>query len=300
MAARKQAEIIDFTDEMRRVSIVAHMEKQASARIDSPRMTVIVVDITPAMAEQLLGLRPRHQRTIRPYLVAAYAADMKAGRWVPNGASIVINRDFDLVDGQHRLTAIVESEVTAVSCTIVLCKIEGAEITIDVGRSRTPADVMRLGKMAGADLSRQRQAAIVWEHCGFSREKRKTIARTEFAKIVSESDMHEAVKAINGKAPAGIIGAYIAAYRKAPDEAVAFFNAALDGLHEINGVHVPALRILANWILSIRSQKNYAGDNYTRECTFRAAACWNAWRTGKPIKMLPKYHGPTTEIPEAV
>src|SRR5690606_25091996 len=149
---------------------------------------------------QILTLRPTFQRKIRGNVVSAYAEDMRAGKWSPNGASIVINADFDLVDGQHRLSAVVASEVT-LALTIVLCRVRGVENTIDIGRTRTPQDILRIGRTEAATISRQRQAAILWEACGFDREKRRNLTRRAAAEMIEKSDMLEAVKLVPSNAP---------------------------------------------------------------------------------------------------
>lgn len=71
-----------------------------------------VLDITPELAMSILEGNT-HNRNIRQRVVDMYAADMAAGKWDgENGQTIVISDDSRVVDGQHRLWAIVQSETT--------------------------------------------------------------------------------------------------------------------------------------------------------------------------------------------
>lgn len=64
--------------------------------------------IAPAEAKQLL-LAMEPQRVIRPTWVQKLAADMKAKRWHFTHQGIAFDEAGHLIDGQHRLMAIIES-----------------------------------------------------------------------------------------------------------------------------------------------------------------------------------------------
>lgn len=66
--------------------------------------------ITPDMARSLLADTKRRPR-IDKRVVDSYAAAMKAGGWIENGQSIAITRSGEVVDGIHRLLAIIEADV---------------------------------------------------------------------------------------------------------------------------------------------------------------------------------------------
>lgn len=75
-------------------------------------MKAIKTLVTPVMAETWLNERNNKNRRISPVHVNRLANEMVAGRWAMNGETIVFDQDLTLVDGQHRLTAIVRSGVT--------------------------------------------------------------------------------------------------------------------------------------------------------------------------------------------
>lgn len=68
-------------------------------------------DITPAQASAML-LRNTGNRALRRGRVAAYASDMRADKFDGGAVHIQIAPDGNIMNGQHTLTAIVESGVT--------------------------------------------------------------------------------------------------------------------------------------------------------------------------------------------
>lgn len=70
-----------------------------------------VTDVTPAMAIQWLEANT-HNRPVRPSFVELYAGDMKDGNWRLTHQGIGFDWNEVLVDGQHRLLAVVRAKVT--------------------------------------------------------------------------------------------------------------------------------------------------------------------------------------------
>lgn len=101
-----------------------------------------VRDIDPDLARELLVSNTRN-RNLRHRVVASYAADMAAGAWRENGESIKIAADGTIVDGQHRLHAIIESD-TKQRMLVVTGLPMDAQDTVDGGAKRSFADVLKL------------------------------------------------------------------------------------------------------------------------------------------------------------
>lgn len=115
------------------------MPKASVSKLSTtPRVQVAVETVTPQIAEGLL-VRNKINRNIRPSAVAAYARDMAAAGWDINGSSIVIDANGNIVDGQHRLIASVEYEVSFKTLVVRGVQPE-AQITIDSGMARTLSD----------------------------------------------------------------------------------------------------------------------------------------------------------------
>lgn len=104
--------------------------------------TYDVEDIDPVAAKELL-VGNTHNRSLRWRVVDMYAEDMRAGNWQENGESIKITPDGTVVDGQHRLHAIVDSGTTQRMLVIRNLPME-TQTVIDTGAKRTFADVLKL------------------------------------------------------------------------------------------------------------------------------------------------------------
>jgi hypothetical protein len=77
-------------------------------------MKTTIESITPAMARTLLErhLKPDRQRPMSESVVESYARAMRAGHWILTHQGIAIDDEGELVDGQHRLSAVAISGVT--------------------------------------------------------------------------------------------------------------------------------------------------------------------------------------------
>lgn len=71
-----------------------------------------LMTITPEVAKHLLSLNSNSNRTVRKAKVDSYAKDMESGLWRLTHQGIAFDWHGNLVDGQHRLHAILKSGVT--------------------------------------------------------------------------------------------------------------------------------------------------------------------------------------------
>lgn len=102
-------------------------------------MNATLETITPEIAEKLLLKNTRNRQVMQVH-VMGLAEEMKAGRWKVNGDTICLNGDV-LIDGQHRLMAVVESKVT-ITTWVVRGIASDVFDTKDVGRRRSAADTL--------------------------------------------------------------------------------------------------------------------------------------------------------------
>ncbi len=116
--------------------------------IDAPR--IAVEKVTPEIAAQMLGTMSGN-RPIRQRMVNRFSREMIAGKWLLNGESIKISREGRLIDGQHRLNAIIAAK-TAVSLFVVRGVDPSAFLTLDTGVSRSYHDAATI---AGRDWLRE-------------------------------------------------------------------------------------------------------------------------------------------------
>ena len=103
------------------------------------------VIVTPELAGQMMSKNERN-RKIRTGAVGRIDEDIRNGNWVLNGESIKLDKDGYVIDGQHRLAAIVLAGIPVE--TYVAYDVErSAAMTIDTGIRRTESDVIRISKV---------------------------------------------------------------------------------------------------------------------------------------------------------
>jgi len=98
--------------------------------------------ITPTKAKIILGNNPKN-RQVRPNHVLALAHEIENDHWLINGDAIRIAKSGILLDGQHRLLAVIKAD-KAIKSYIVNDLDEKALNTIDVGKNRSAADVFQI------------------------------------------------------------------------------------------------------------------------------------------------------------
>lgn len=117
-------------------------------------MEMKVERITPQMALEYLKANIGNYRKLSKARVALYAKDMTDGRWVLNGETITFAENGTLLNGQHRLAAIVQS-----GKTVDIAVIRGVADDIrlyDVGGNRTAGQLV---KAEGVDVNSSTLAA---------------------------------------------------------------------------------------------------------------------------------------------
>jgi hypothetical protein len=98
--------------------------------------------VSPARAEEILVRNTRNRNLRRDY-VSKLAGAMTRGEWVVNGEPIQLAEDGTLLNGQHRLSAVVEAGVT-VPMLIVQGLPAKSRQTMDAGTRRNLSDVLAL------------------------------------------------------------------------------------------------------------------------------------------------------------
>lgn len=106
----------------------------------APKPTVSHVAVTPEQAARWLGGN-QVNRTLRASKVNQYARDMVAGRWTLSNDAICFAPDGRLLNGQHRLSAVVKA---GVSVLMLIARNMPPEsmTTMDSGTARTASDAL--------------------------------------------------------------------------------------------------------------------------------------------------------------
>jgi hypothetical protein len=118
-------------------------------------MRTSIVHVTPKMAKEWLQTN-RNNRHVNNNKVAIYAADMMCGRWGLTHQGIAFDENGNLIDGQHRLLAVIKAD-----CEVVMNVSTGvpndAKWLLDTGLKRQPSHAI---EMSGFKNSTRLAAAI--------------------------------------------------------------------------------------------------------------------------------------------
>lgn len=119
-----------------------------------------LVDVTPEMAKHWLETANLSNRRVRDMDVQTLARDMEAGNWRQTGEPIKFSDKGLLLDGQHRLNAIVRSNVT-LPMFVVWDLAPEAQVAMDTGRKRSAANMLELaGEKDSATLAAAAKLAM--------------------------------------------------------------------------------------------------------------------------------------------
>lgn len=108
--------------------------------------------IGPEEARRMLGKSAEFtNRNINKDRVRNYAADMRSGSWLANGEPIILDEDGTVIDGQHRLHAVVVAGATVTFLFVADVPRSHAK-TIDQGLSRTISHSLQMDGKKNAAL----------------------------------------------------------------------------------------------------------------------------------------------------
>jgi len=111
-----------------------------------------MVVMTPALAATILDSRNTSNRKISKAHVNLLAKFMENGDWDFNGDSIRFDENGVLIDGQHRLLAIIKSKTSQI--VLILTGVEHKAFdTIDIGSKRSGSDIFSINNIKNETLT---------------------------------------------------------------------------------------------------------------------------------------------------
>lgn len=158
--------------------------------------------VGPAQAKILLSNNPSNRKPSKKR-VEELANEMMAGRWMQNGDTIRIGKNKVLLDGQHRLMAIVESGVS-LELAIAYDLDPNVFSTIDRGKKRSTADILHItGERNAAEVAATCRWILMYR---FSDRARKWMNDKDASRISIDyyidlmakegNDIHQSVETI--------------------------------------------------------------------------------------------------------
>ena len=258
-----------------------------------------ILTITPTMAKEFLVRRHPRQRPFRPKHVALIKADIVAGKFKFLADPIrFIQPENLLVDGQHRLSAIVAAD-RPLQALIVHLKDADALQYIDTRfAARTVRDTEILRGIKGTNNSVR--SAIVLEHQGFFRNvsAQPPVSVVDRVEIAANEPLSSVLQALyrasannNTKATSGYLGGALTCLRIEPERAFEFFLAAFGNDPSVSGVPCQqAAKLSKTMIARALEVRTRRGAMVGRRAILIAAQqcvrIWNAYTCGKEVKQL--------------
>lgn len=202
-------------------------------KTQNPTAVTVYEDVSPALAEEYLK-KNTHNRALNKNVVAKYASTMRAGKWLITHQGIAFNAAGDLIDGQHRLWAIIKAGVTV--RLAVTRNLDGAtQLVLDTGQRRSISqNLSLLGKP-------NVQAVTAWANLAYMAIRqvdRTWLCADDVLQIYTDCD--EALTAIaclnHSHMRAGPVGAaFLLSYPKSPEKVFDFFQAFCAGTNLTEG-----------------------------------------------------------------
>lgn len=250
------------------------------------------VEMTPELAQKYLDTQI-HNRNINYGWVASLAQTINKGLWIPDGNSIKMDDAGHLIDGQHRLLAVIRSGKT-VPMEVKSGFPHDAIFVIDAfTKPRSVADILTLAGVKNSALIGGGIRVFVDEMGGGGRSCRVSPSyikmvyeespdmwqRIASLANLSRRDHKNQIKLLPTSSIAGWAG-YLIIMREHSYEKVEEFFTMLCSTSEARNVSVEKLRkvLLRNAV----SSKKYT-YSVIRSLV---AKTWNAYVTGKTIKCL--------------
>ncbi|MCL3993772.1 hypothetical protein [Streptomyces lavenduligriseus] len=260
-------------------------------------MRTEVRTVTPELAREWLE-RNINNRPLSRQTVTHLARAIERGEWRLTHQGIAFDENGRLVDGQHRLEAVVKAGLPVE--VLVAHGVPRAAFTVmDTGRKRTGRDALSL---AGETNSNHLAAALRGLHLYITAPdahwsgKAASMSNDQLLTVLDEHpNMRESInrgialhKATRLTVTAAAIGWYIAAKERSDVDQEPWFDGLVSGagLSESD----PRL-ILRNTMLGMAAGQRHRRKDDSREHLLYYLKSWNAWVEGRSLKLLRRSPG---------
>ncbi len=262
--------------------------------IDHPinrKLDVQSVLVGPDLAREWMGAN-HGNRNMRKTAIAQYARDMIEGDWMTTGDSIKFDWDGRLIDGQHRLEAIIAS-----GCSVQFVVVRGLEPrvqdVIDSNVRRSATDAMRfngyehnVNEIAGcARIAKARSLGMVTTALSAHTPAQMTNSEVlewarENPEVQRAAALARRVYATIGATPSALTYCIWVLEKIDPVQAVDFFTTTAE--FNTNGKNDPRATLLRAFN-ALRERKAHMTAGIQILYIFRA---WNAYRDGEDLGSL--------------
>ena len=107
-------------------------------------VTFEIVALTPKLASTFLETNVSYQRHLSRTRVEGYAREILQGRFLLTGQGILINRNGEMIDGQHRCAAVLMAKKAIPQIVLTRGIDKTGFAYIDTGKQRSASDVLAI------------------------------------------------------------------------------------------------------------------------------------------------------------
>lgn len=265
-----------------RIHVVKSPGDALADMIFSPPEGSVKTQITPKLAQQMLSYNINN-RPVSQGTVSHYSRQMKSGDWHYTRVPIIFSASGRILDGQHRLMAIVDSGAT-ITADVAFGAPDEAFAFVDIGKKRTGGDVFAINgvKNHNAMAAITRFLASYVDGFSLANNGGGTYTPDELYQFYAGNpDVADGMatyflfaKCRLAK-PAIMAGLYVVCARKCRRDADRFFEVAAEGLGA-TGKNDPAFTLHKKFIEAATS-----GDGMGRKATVALTIeAWNRMRAG--------------------
>lgn len=263
------------------------MATPAPLQFPPPEPTTRLETITPSDAVRLLE-HNKENRRLRIHDVRKYARDLAQGRWTLNNDAICITPSGRLINGQHRLEAIVEAGVP-MTALVSRDMPDDTQHNMDGGARRTAADALHLtGNQYAHLLASTAKFGVLYTTGRIFRDNREQgVSTAMIREFVDENDdLHAAVEhasqlrsRIDAKPTVMALGVWLT-NRLDLTESAEFWHKLSSRTDQHEGSPILAL--------DDRLRRIRAGRIRTsqRDELFLICRAWNYWRKSQSVTSL--------------
>jgi hypothetical protein len=252
-------------------------------------VTVKTMLVSPEIARMCLDYNENNRR-LNMISVRKFAEDMQNGHWQQNGETIKFDREGRLIDGQHRLHAIIMANVSVE--LLVVSNLEPiAQQTIDIGQLRSTGQIAALLGVKNATEKAALAASLIkyQKYPDFVWSASMPVSKTEIVNFILDNEQglfealgcaYQAKAAIRmPRTPYGVL-AFNARATHGEDQWQTYHDRVIDGV----GLQSSDPRLVLRNYMMRRESPHTSWT--TQQQIGVVIKSWNMWRLNRPVKQL--------------
>ena len=258
----------------------------------NPDITTEFVTVTRDVAWTWLDTTDIQNRGVQQQRVHKYARRMLTGKWATTGETLKFDPDGNLIDGQHRIWAFLETNFEEMEFLVMRGVPTEAQVHIDTGAGRTPADTLSMrgipdGRLLASAIKLVNQydagatpGAGGWRFQPDNEDVLDAVALRPDLRVSADAIASEPGYKAFGK-PSAMVFAHFITHTLNPTEAPIFWKRLLEA--DYQGQGDPIMRLRERLLISKATRQG--GPNTTAICAMIIKA-WNAFIRGRSIGPL--------------